>query len=72
MGHLFQTVVVAVTAVGIVLSFTRELWPFRAAREIGRVGASWFSREEDLPIDERPDASENDPPIPRRRLRPRL
>jgi hypothetical protein len=70
MVNTFAIVTVGVTLVGIVLSLTRFFGPFNAAQELGRTGA-WFDREEDRPLEERPNVSENDPPIPFRPLRPR-
>jgi hypothetical protein len=72
MTPTFEIVTIAVTVVGIVLSLTRFFQPFRVMRELGRGGAAWFDRIEDHPLDEQPDGSANDPPIPHRPLRPRL
>jgi hypothetical protein len=70
MANTFETVVVAVTAVGIVLSFTRFFNPLSVAKLIGHIG-SYFERPEDLPLAEQRDSSLNDPPIPFRPLRAR-
>lgn len=68
MTNAFETIVIAVTVIGLLLSVTL-LQPFRAAREIGRVGESWFEHPDERPLEEGPDASENDPPIPFRPIR---
>lgn len=72
MDNLFETVVVGVALVGIAASFTRLLWPFRAADQIGQVGGAWFDHEEDRGLEDCRDCNQNDPPIPRRRLRARM
>ena len=71
MGNAFQIVTVAVTSVGIAVSATKFFWPTRALSELGRLGQSWFSHEEDQTLEDRPDGNANDAPIPRRPLRPR-
>jgi len=71
MVNAFEAVTAAVALIGIGVSLTRTLWPFRAADELGHVGTSWFDHEEDRALQDRPDAGRNDPPIPHRPLRPR-
>ena len=71
MDNAFEAVTAVVALIGIGLSLTRVLWPFRAADEVGHVGNSWFDHEEDHELAQRPDAGRNDPPIPHRPLRPR-
>lgn len=71
MGSTFETIVIAVALIGVILSFTRHFWPFRAAQDLGRIGGAWFDHEEDLDLEKRADANRNDPPIPQRRLRGR-
>ncbi len=39
--------------------------------QLGRQGATWFSHERDLPLDQRPSEDERDAPLPRRSLRGR-
>jgi hypothetical protein len=69
-AETFLIVLVVVAVVGTALSFTSFLWPFSVADELGRVG-TWFSHEDELPLDARPDGNLNDPEIPRRALRAR-
>lgn len=69
MHTAFEATVVTVTVVGILLA-TTWLAPFRAAREIGQVGESWIDHAEDHSLEDGPDCSEDDPPIPFRPLRP--
>jgi hypothetical protein len=70
MTETFGIVVVVVAVVGTALSFSRYLWPFDVANELGKTGA-WFSHEEDLPLEQRHDGNQNDALIPRPRLRGR-
>jgi hypothetical protein len=70
MNQAFIAVLVVVAVVGTALSFTSLLWPFSVAEELGRVGV-WFSHEDELPIESRPDADAKDPAIPYRHLRGR-
>ena len=72
MVNAFETVIIVVAVIGIAASFTRYLWPFRAADEAGHVGNSWFDHEQDRPLEACADVNENDPPIPHRLLRPRM
>ncbi len=69
MDNLFEAVVIGVAVIGLALSFTRFLWPFHAADQIGHTGSSWFDHAEDRSLEAQADSSRNDPPIPRRRLR---
>jgi len=70
MANALETLVIVVAVIGLLLSLTRRFSPLRAAQELGRVGG-WFAHEDDLPLEERPDVNQNDPPIPRRPLRGR-
>ena len=65
-----QTLVILVVVIGLLLSLNRRFSPLRAAQDIGRVGG-WFSHEDDLELEDRRDASQNDPPIEHRPLRGR-
>ena len=71
MASIFQTVTVAVSAVGIALATTRTFRPSEALRDLGRLGTSWFDHDEDHMLDERPDDNFVDEPIPHRPLRGR-
>lgn len=70
MVNVFEAIVIAVAVAGIVLAVIVGS-PFRASRDLG-LGRAWFDHEEDRALDQRPDCSENDPPIPFRPLRARL
>jgi hypothetical protein len=65
-----ETVVIVVVVAGLLLSFTRQFSPLRAAQQLGRIGGC-MTHEEDLELAERRDVNQNDPPIPHRRLRGR-
>jgi hypothetical protein len=70
MVNLFEAIVIAVAVAGIVLAVTVG-GPLGRGQDLG-LGRAWFDHEEDHGFEERPDCSENDPPIPFRPLRARL
>jgi len=67
----FAFITIAVTVVALLVCLTRFFQPFAVMDELGRTGGPWFDRQEDRPPEEHPDSSQNDPPIPFRRLRGR-
>ena len=67
----FEIVTLSVTLIAAALSLTPYFRVSRVLADLGRQGVTWFERDEEREIAERPLEDAVDSPIPRRPLRGR-